>query len=94
VEPPKYNQPLSKIDDPLFQEWTDSGAISWLNFTALWKNSFATSIPSRHDNNPHSGLSGNNSMWDQGLDYPRLLTHTDYVLPKREMKQVLMMKKF
>jgi hypothetical protein len=31
------------------------------------------------DNNPHSGLSGNNTMWDQGVDYPKLLSHTDYV---------------
>jgi hypothetical protein len=31
------------------------------------------------DNNPHSGSSGFNTMWDQGIDYPRLLAHTDIV---------------
>jgi len=31
------------------------------------------------ENNPHSGMSGNNTIWDQGVDYPRLLSHTDIV---------------
>ena len=80
VEPPKYNQPLSKIDDPLFQEWTDFRCYQLAEFYSIMEKFIRNLNPEvAIDNNPHSGLSGNNSMWDQGVDYPRLLTHTDYV---------------
>ena len=31
------------------------------------------------ENNPHSGMSGVNTIWEQGVDFPRLLEHTDIV---------------
>ena len=31
------------------------------------------------ESNPHSGISGRNTVWEQGVDYPRLLAHVDVV---------------
>jgi hypothetical protein len=31
------------------------------------------------ESNPHSGISGRNTIWEQGVDYPRLLSHMDAV---------------
>src|SRR2546428_14053859 len=31
------------------------------------------------ETNPHSGISGRNTVWEQGVDYPRLLVHLDGV---------------
>ena len=31
------------------------------------------------ENNPHTGMSGVYTVWEQGVDYPRLLEHTDIV---------------
>src|SRR2546422_9712767 len=31
------------------------------------------------ETNPHSGISGRNTVWEQGVDYPRLLSHLDAV---------------
>ena len=31
------------------------------------------------ETNPHSGISGRNTIWEQGVDYPRLLSHMDAV---------------
>lgn len=80
VDPPRYDRPLRAINDPLFQEWADfrcrqlsayyeelAGYIHGLNPEVA----IAT--------NPHSGISGRNTVWDQGVDYPRLLASTDLV---------------
>jgi hypothetical protein len=78
VEPPKYNQPLSTIDDPLFQEWTDFRCQQLADFYGIMERYIRSLNPEvAVENNPHSGMSGNNTIWDQGVDYPRLLCHTD-----------------
>jgi hypothetical protein len=80
IEPPKFNKPLSTIDDPLFQEWTDFRCQQLADFYGIMGNYIHSLNPEVVvENNPHSGLSGNNTMWDQGIDYPRLLSHTDIV---------------
>jgi hypothetical protein len=81
VEPPKYNQPLSTIDDPLFQEWTDFRCQQLDNYYSIMEKYIRGLNPEvAVENNPHSGLSGNNTMWDQGVNYPALLTHNDFVM--------------
>ena len=80
VEPPKYSRPLSVINDPLFQEWTDFRCAQ----LALFYKEMADYIHGMNpevvvENNPHSGISGRNTMWEQGVDYPRLLAQTNIV---------------
>ena len=80
VEPPKYNRPLSIIDDPLFQEWEDFRCQQLADFYGIMERYIRGLNPEvAVENNPHSGMSGNNTIWDQGVDYPRLLSHTDVV---------------
>ncbi|MCL5019760.1 MAG: hypothetical protein M1426_04705, partial [Patescibacteria group bacterium] len=80
VEPPPYNRPISTIDDPLFQEWTDFRCQQLADFYGEMAQYIHSLNPEvAVENNPHSGISGNNTMWDQGVDYPRLLSHTDIV---------------
>jgi hypothetical protein len=79
VEPPKYNRPLSTIDDPLFQEWTDFRCQQLADYYGIMEKYIRGLNPEvAVENNPHSGLSGNNSMWDQGINYPKLLSHNDF----------------
>ena len=80
VEPPKHIQPRNKIDDPLFQEWTDFRCQQLADFYGIMENYIRSLNPEvAVCNNPHSGLSGHNTMWTQGVDYPRLLSHTDII---------------
>ena len=80
VEPPKYNRRLNMIDDPLFQEWADFRCQQLADFYGIMERYIRGLNPQcAVENNPHSGISGNNTMWDQGVDYPRLLSHTDIV---------------
>ncbi|GAF98706.1 unnamed protein product, partial [marine sediment metagenome] len=80
VEPPNYDKPLSTIDDPLFQEWTDFRCQQLADFYSEMESFIRGLNPEvAVENNPSSGLSGNNTIWNQGVDYPRLLSHTDIV---------------
>lgn len=80
VEPPKYTEPMSKINDPLFQEWTDFRCQQLADFYGIMETYIHSLNPEvAVVNNPHSGLSGINTMWNQGIDYPKLLAHTDMV---------------
>ncbi len=80
VEPPIHEAPLSTIDDPLFQEWTDFRCQQLTDFYAEMARFIRGLNPEvAVENNPHSGCSGLNTMWEQGIDYPRLLAHTDIV---------------
>ena len=78
VLPPRYDKPLGAINDPLFQEWAD--------FRCQQLNSYYAELAGfiRGLNpkvaiaaNPHSGISGKNTVWDQGVDYPGLLPWMD-----------------
>ncbi len=80
VEPPKYDRPLSTIEDPLFQEWTDFRCRQLADFYGEMERFIHRLNPEVVvENNPHSGISGHNTMWQQGVDYPRLLSHTNIV---------------
>jgi hypothetical protein len=80
VEPPKYSEPMSKIDDPLFQEWADFRCQQLADYYGIMETYIHSLNPEvAVVNNPHSGLSGINTIWYQGIDYPRLLSHTDMI---------------
>jgi hypothetical protein len=80
IEPPVYNEPMSRIDDPLFQEWMDFRCQQLSEYYGIMENYIHSLNPEvAVVNNPHSGLSGINTMWNQGIDYPRLLSHTDMI---------------
>lgn len=80
VEPPKYNSPLSKIDDPLFQEWIDFRCQQLAEYYGILRRYIRGLNPEvAIVNNPHSGLSGSNTIWEQGVDYPKLLSQTDFI---------------
>src|ERR1700722_7518580 len=76
VVPPNFDWPQSAIEDRMFQEWMDFRC----QMLARYYEEMATFI---HDlnpavaiiTNPHTGLSGYNTAWDQGVDYPRLIPH-------------------
>jgi hypothetical protein len=80
IEPPKFNEALTKIDDPLFQEWMDFRCQQLADFYGIMERYIHSLNPEvAIVNNPHSGLSGINTMWQQGVDYPRMLSHTDII---------------
>jgi hypothetical protein len=80
MEPPATDRPLGAIDDPLFEEWTDFRC----NQLAAYYGEMEAYIRSLNPHaavecNPHSGISGHNAAWEQGVDYPKLLSHMDIV---------------
>jgi hypothetical protein len=80
VVPPQYDRPLSAIDDPLFQEWADFRCHQLESYYA----EMAAFLRSMNPNvaiatNPHSGISGRNTVWEQGVEYPGLLRSMDIV---------------
>ena len=80
VEPPIGDAPMSMINDPLSQEWADFRCIQLASFYSIMAGYMHELNPEvAVCNNPHRGLSGRNTVWEQGVDYPRLLKHTDIV---------------
>jgi hypothetical protein len=80
IEPPKYDKPLGAIDDPLFEEWADFRCVQLTAYYAEMENLLRGLNPDvAVETNPHSGISGRNTVWEQGVDYPRLLAHLDAV---------------
>jgi len=78
VMPPKVDFPLSAIDDPLFQEWAGFRCHQLNRYYA----EIYTLIKGLNPNtaiaaNPHSGISGRNTIWEQGVYYPTLLPNMD-----------------
>jgi hypothetical protein len=80
VLPPRYDRPMSVINDPLFQEWADFRCLTLSNYYAELEDLLRRLNPEvAVESNPHSGISGRNTIWEQGVDYPRLLSHMDAV---------------
>jgi len=80
VEPPEYDRPLTAINDPLFQEWTDFRCRQLASYYGEMESYIRGLNPEvAVECNPHLGISGRNTAWDQGVDYPRLLAHMDVV---------------
>jgi hypothetical protein len=75
---PKLEAPLRTIDDPLFQEWTGFRCDQLSQYYAEMSSYIRSINPSvTIDNNPSSGMAGQNIIWRQGVDYPRLLRTVD-----------------
>jgi hypothetical protein len=80
ILPPKYDRPLGAINDPLFQEWADFRCVQLTRYYAEMEHLLRGLNPQvAVETNPHSGISGRNTIWEQGVDYPRLLAHLDAV---------------
>jgi hypothetical protein len=78
VTPPKFDTPLVTIDDPLLQEWAGFRCHQLNRYYAEIKAAVKganrdTAIAA----NPHSGISGRNTVWDQGVHYPTFLPNLD-----------------
>jgi hypothetical protein len=78
VVPPKFDFPLTAIDDPLFQEWAGFRCHQLTRYYAEMNELIKGANPNvAIATNPHSGISGRNTIWEQGVHYPALLPHTD-----------------
>lgn len=80
VLPPQFDRPLGPINDPLFQEWADFRCVQLTRYYAEMEHLLRGLNPQvAVETNPHSGISGRNTIWEQGVDYARLLAHLDAV---------------
>ncbi len=80
VEPPVWDGPRSVLNDPMLQEWADFRCQQLADYYGEMERFIRDLNPEvAVENNPHSGVSGLNTVWAQGVDYPRLLAHTDVV---------------
>jgi hypothetical protein len=80
VTSPALETAPSPINDPLLQEWTEFRCHQLNSFYAEMTTYIRSLNPSvAVDNNPSSGISGRAIIWDQGVDYPRLLAQVDTV---------------
>ncbi|MCL5005652.1 MAG: hypothetical protein M1404_03890 [Acidobacteria bacterium] len=78
VLPPKFDWPLRVIDDPLFQLWTDFRCHQLNRYYGIMKQLIRGLNPAVViDNNPSSGMSGTNTIWDQGVNYAGLYPQLD-----------------
>ncbi|MCX6625060.1 MAG: beta-galactosidase trimerization domain-containing protein [Acidobacteria bacterium] len=80
ILPPRYDKPLGAINDPLFQEWADFRCVQLTAYYKEMDDLLRGLNPQvAVETNPHSGISGRNTVWEQGVDYPRLLANMDAV---------------
>lgn len=80
VLPPKYDLPLSTINDPLFQEWANFRCYQLDRYYAEMESVLRRLNPEiAVESNPHAELSGRNTIWERGVYYPKLLAHMDAV---------------
>jgi hypothetical protein len=78
VVPPKVDFLLSSIDDPLFQEWAGFRCRQLNRYYAEMHSTIRDANPNTAvGTNPHSGISGRNTIWEQGVYYPTLLPNMD-----------------
>jgi hypothetical protein len=80
MEPPVLDRPVPILDDPLYQEWADFRRRQLNAYYAEMEAYIRSLNPhAAVESNPHSGISGHNTVWEQGVDYPGLLSHMDVV---------------
>lgn len=78
VLPPKILWPLTVINDPLFQMWTDFRCHQVNRYYAEMQQFIRGLNPAvLTDANPSSGMSGTNTIWYQGVSYPDLYPNMD-----------------
>ena len=80
ITPPSLAFTLTNIDDPLLQEWTGFRCYQLDRYYAIMEEVIRTANPETAvESNPHSEISGRNTIWEQGVYYPGLLSHMDAV---------------
>lgn len=80
IEAPALDRAMGAINDPLLQDWADFRCDQLTAYYAEMERFIRSINPQAAvESNPHSGISGQNTVWDQGVDYPRLLRHMDVV---------------
>jgi hypothetical protein len=78
VEPPRCTWPVSTLDDPLFQEWTEFRCQQLIRyFTEMRKFIHDLNPKVAIEAVPNMGVVGCNTRWIQGVDYPALLSQLD-----------------
>jgi len=78
VEPPSYTKSISVLHDPLAQEWTDFRCQRLADYYGEMARYIRSLNPEvAVECNPH-GLDGRNAMWNESVDFPRILAHTNY----------------
>ena len=64
----------------LLQEWADFRCEQLTRYYSEMERYIRELNPETAvESNPHSGISGRNTVWEQGVDYPRFLRHMDVV---------------
>ena len=80
VEPPEIERAPVQINDPMHQEWADFRCEQLAAYYAEMERHIRGLNPETAvESNPHSGISGRNVVWEQGVDYARFLPHMDVV---------------
>ena len=80
MEAPVIDRQLGAINDPLYQEWADFRCVQLTAYYAEMEKFIRGLNPNAAvESNPHLGVSGHNTVWEEGVDYPRLLAHMDAV---------------
>jgi hypothetical protein len=88
VEPPPFSATVSRIDDPLTQEWIDFRCQELADYYKEMADYIRSLNPETAvECNPH-GLGGINTMWTQSVDFPRLIKHLDYFVTEGERSQL------
>lgn len=78
VEPPAYSKSVTILHDPLSQEWTDFRCQQLANYYGEMAQYIRSLNPEvAVECNPH-GLDARNSMWNESVDFPRILQHTNF----------------
>lgn len=78
VEAPQLQEFPVHINDPLLQLWTDFRCHQLTAYYAEMASLIRSINPAvAVENNPSTGISGRNVIWEQGVDYPRLLGAID-----------------
>jgi hypothetical protein len=82
VEPPRPDgdRPLRTINDPMWQEWAEFRCQQLARYYKEMKEFIRGLNPNvAVATNPSEGISGENTIWNQGVDYPTLLPQMDIV---------------
>lgn len=78
VEAPQLEVFPARINDPLLQLWADFRCHQLTAYYAEMAALIRSVNPDvAVENNPSTGISGRNVIWEQGVDYPRLLGAID-----------------
>ncbi|MFT4094306.1 MAG: beta-galactosidase [Niabella sp.] len=89
IEPPGYNKNVSVLHDPLAQEWTDFRCQRLADYYGEMAQYIRSLNPEvAVECNPH-GLDGHNSMWNESVDFSRILPYTNYFWTEGEQTELM-----